>query len=152
MQSFIKKYYPVFINIYTVWMLYLLFFVSFRSTNYKFTIKTKPFETIMAYITQVVNYDIPSVIENVFGNVILFIPYGFLGLLYPKLNKFGYFLVAFFILINIIEFSQYYFQRGYADVDDVILNTVGAVIGFFIYQTIFRSRKDVAKQFNFQRM
>lgn len=53
------------------------------------------------------------------------------------MNQFKWLFTIFFIIINIIEFSQFYFKRGYADVDDVILNTFGAVIGFFIYKKFF---------------
>ncbi|GGG56872.1 hypothetical protein GCM10007332_18190 [Epilithonimonas arachidiradicis] len=71
------------------------------------------------------------------GNIILFIPYGFLGILYPKFNQFKWLLLVFFITINIIEFSQYYFKRGFADIDDVILNTLGLTIGYIIYKKWF---------------
>ncbi|WP_312206585.1 VanZ family protein [Epilithonimonas hominis] len=138
MKLFVNRYYPVLINIYTVWMLYLLFFASFRySPTILFEIKTVPFETINEYSTNVIRWDKIEFIKNIFGNIILFIPYGFLGILYPKLNQFKWLFLTFFITINIIEFSQFYFKRGYADIDDVILNTFGAVIGFLIYKKWF---------------
>ncbi len=119
-------------------MLYLLFFASFRySPTILFEIKTVPFETINEYSTNVIRWDKIEFIKNIFGNIILFIPYGFLGILYPKLNQFKWLFLTFFITINIIEFSQFYFKRGYADIDDVILNTFGAVIGFLIYKKWF---------------
>ncbi|PZU88176.1 MAG: hypothetical protein DI529_05915 [Chryseobacterium sp.] len=138
MRLFVNRYYPVLINVYTVWILYLLFFASFRySPTVLFEIKTVPFETIDEYSTKVIQYDKIAVIKNLLGNIILFIPYGFLGILFSKLNQFKWLFLTFFIIINIIEFSQYYFKRGFADIDDVILNTFGAVIGFFIYKKWF---------------
>lgn len=138
MKLFLRRYYPVFINVYTFWILYLLFFASFRySPTVLFEIKTVPFETIDEYSTQVIKYDKIAVVKNLLGNIILFIPYGFLGILYPRLNQFGRLFLTFFIVINMIEFSQFYFKRGFADVDDVILNTLGAVIGFVIYKKFF---------------
>ncbi len=138
MKLFVNRYYPVLINIYTVWMLYLLFFASFRySPTILFEIKAVPFETINDYTTNVIKWDKIEFIKNIFGNIILFIPYGFLGILYSKLNQFKWLFLTFFITINIIEFSQFYFKRGYADIDDVILNTFGAVIGFLIYKKWF---------------
>lgn len=138
MRLFVNRYYPVFINVYTVWILYLLFFASFRySPAILFEIKTVPFETINEYSTKVILWNKTQAFENIFGNIILFIPYGFLGILYPKLNQFKWLLLAFFLIINIIEFSQYFFKRGYADIDDVILNTSGAIIGFVIYKKWF---------------
>ncbi|WP_313099448.1 VanZ family protein [Epilithonimonas sp.] len=138
MKLFVNRYYPIFINFYTVWILYLLFFASFRySQTILFEIKTVPFETINDYTTNVIKWDKIEFIKNIFGNIILFIPYGFLGILYPKLNQFKWLLISFFIIINIVEFSQFYFNRGMADIDDVILNTFGAVIGFLIYKKWF---------------
>ncbi len=138
MKKLLYRFYPAFINVYTIWILYLLFFASFRySPTILFDIKTIPFQTIDVYSTQVIKYDKLEFVKNIFGNIILFIPYGFLGILYPKLNQFKWLFVAFFIIINIIEFSQYYFKRGFADVDDVILNTTGVIIGFFVYKIFF---------------
>jgi len=138
MTKLLYRFYPALINIYTVWMLYLLFFATFRdSPTILFEIKTVPFETINEYSTKVVLWDKTEAFKNVFGNIILFIPYGFLGILYSKLSQFGWLFLVFFIAINIIEFSQFYFKRGYADIDDVILNTFGAIVGFFIYKKFF---------------
>lgn len=138
MRSFVNRYYPIFINVYTIWILYLLFFASFRySPTILFEIKAVPFETINDYSTHVIKYNRIEFIKNIFGNIILFIPYGFLGILYPKLNQFTWLFITFFITINIIEFSQFYFKRGFADIDDVILNTLGAFIGFIIYKKFF---------------
>lgn len=138
MKLLVRRYYPVFINVYTVWVLYLLFFASFRySPTILFEIRTVPFQTISEYSTNVITYNKVQAFENIVGNVVLFVPYGFLGILYPRLNQFKWLFITFFIIINIIEFSQFYFKRGFADIDDVILNTFGAVIGFFIYKKFF---------------
>ncbi len=138
MKFFIRRYYPLFINVYTVWILYLLYFASFRySKTILFEIKTVPFQTINEYSTKVILWDKEEAFKNVFGNIILFIPYGFLGILYPKLNQFKWLFITFFLTINLVEFSQYYFRRGFADIDDVILNATGVIIGFFIYKKWF---------------
>jgi hypothetical protein len=53
MRLFVNRYYPVFINVYTIWILYLLFFASFRySPTILSEIKTVPFETINDYTTK----------------------------------------------------------------------------------------------------
>ncbi|MDP9954483.1 glycopeptide antibiotics resistance protein [Epilithonimonas hungarica] len=137
MRLFVNRYYPVFINIYTLWMLYVLFFASFRYSDIIFEIKFIPLATITECFRNLVKYNNLDFFKNIFGNIILFIPYGFLGILYPKLNKFIWLFLTFFIVINIIEFSQYYFKRGFADIDDIILNTFGTISGFFIYKNFF---------------
>jgi len=138
MRLFVNRYYPILINIYTVWMLYMLFFLKSRDFPlFPYEIKPIPFDTVREYFFHVFYYDKIEFIKNIFGNIILFIPYGFLGVLYPKLNQFNRLYITFFIIINIVEFSQYYFQRGFADIDDIILNTFGVIIGFFIYKKFF---------------
>lgn len=118
-------------------MLYVLYFASFRYLNITFEIKIIPFATIIECFDNLIKYNNLDFFKNIFGNVILFIPYGFLGILYPKLKRLSYLMLAFFIIINIIEFSQYYFHRGFADIDDVILNSLGVFIGFLIYRKFF---------------
>jgi len=138
MRLFVKRCYPVFINVYTVGALYLLYFGVARDfPDSPFKINYSPFQTIIEYVTTVLPYRPGEFSQNILGNIILFIPYGFLGVLYPKLNHFKWLLLVFFITINIIEFSQYYFNRGFADIDDVILNTFGVTIGFLIYKKWF---------------
>lgn len=138
MAKLLYKIYPALINGYTVFMLYLLFFATFRDDLAKFlTIEYVPFKTIIRYITTVLPYRPFEFIFNMIGNIVMFIPYGFLGILYPKLNRLGWLLLTFFVVINVIEVSQFYFKRGFADVDDVILNTLGVVIGFLVYKKWF---------------
>ena len=138
MKKLLYRAYPALINVYTVWLLYLLFFASFRySETTLFEIENIPFETITKYFVTVLPYRPFEFVENVFGNIILFVPYGFLGILYTKLKNIFLLLLIFFIVINIIEFSQFYFKRGFADIDDIILNTLGVIIGYFIYRKFF---------------
>ncbi|RKE87651.1 VanZ like protein [Epilithonimonas arachidiradicis] len=118
--------------------MYLLYFGvarDFPDSPYK--INYSPFQTITEYVITVLPYRLGEFSQNMLGNIILFIPYGFLGILYPKFNQFKWLLLVFFITINIIEFSQYYFKRGFADIDDVILNTLGLTIGYIIYKKWF---------------
>ena len=138
MLQLVKRYYPIFINVYTIWVLYLLFFLSSRADfgqNYYF-VRAKPFESIH-YVLFEAPFITIEIYKNILGNIVVFIPYGFLGMLYPKLNFYKYLFLVFFIVINILEFSQYYFNRGYAEFDDVMLNTFGMTIGYIIYKKLF---------------
>ena len=68
-----------------------------------------------------------------FMNVLLFYPLGlFAGLLTDKKYKNILWAIAFFILSVFIEIMQYKFQLGYAEIDDVIHNTLGAAIGIWL--------------------
>ncbi|APT85723.1 hypothetical protein CAQU_12535 [Corynebacterium aquilae DSM 44791] len=68
---------------------------------------------------------------DAFGNVILFLPIGFLlALLWrgaPRLLR-SVTIAGFFGSLT-IEIMQYIFRLGYSDIDDLILNTAGAALG-----------------------
>lgn len=67
-------------------------------------------------------------------NVLLFVPFGFgLPYVWPKKWKLGK-RVGFSVLATVgfsilIEFFQFCFKLGYVETDDVIMNTIGAVVG-----------------------
>ena len=87
-----------------------------------------PFSTI-----SISNFSL-TVIEN----VVLFIP---LGLLIPMVWKYfrGIFrttIVGFFISV-LIETTQLITERGYFDIDDIILNTFGAILGYILFAGIY---------------
>ena len=79
---------------------------------------------------------------NVFGNVIAFIPF---GMLIPKLlprfsNWFWVTLLAFEFSLC-VEVVQLCFKLGSFDVDDLLLNTIGGFIGYWVYYILDRSGK-----------
>ncbi|MGN0483161.1 MAG: VanZ family protein [Lachnospiraceae bacterium] len=68
-------------------------------------------------------------------NVLMFVPLGILlPIIWEKQRK-GYVLLltAFFSSVA-IEVTQFLTQRGYCQTDDVMTNTIGAGIGFLIFQ------------------
>lgn len=76
-------------------------------------------------------------IINLVGNLLLFLPW---GLLLPsiayKLRSFGRFFVFTSIVIVIIELLQLFLMLGSADIEDYLLNIIGAVTGFFLYRKL----------------
>lgn len=72
---------------------------------------------------------------NVVGNILLFVPFGLIISLYVKPGKF-YSPVLISLLVSItIEFVQLNIGRSF-DVDDILLNTIGATFGYLIYKII----------------
>lgn len=76
---------------------------------------------------------------NVVGNGVLLMPLGFLlPILNPRYESFKKILAAGFIVTCSIEFLQFagtylnVFVRT-VDIDDILLNTLGSVLGYFIY-------------------
>lgn len=69
---------------------------------------------------------------NFFGNIAIFIPIGlFPALLFRKATWKRSATIGF-IMSLFIEFVQYFIMRNTA-VDDIILNTTGAMCGYFLY-------------------
>ena len=69
---------------------------------------------------------------NFFGNIAIFIPVGlFPALLFRKATWKRSAIIGF-IMSSFIELVQYFIMRNTA-VDDIILNTAGAMCGYFVY-------------------
>jgi glycopeptide antibiotics resistance protein len=89
-----------------------------------------PFKTINFYLFLAdINLDIR--IENLAGNIIGFMPFGFiLPLLAKKFQKLGTVIIHTFCLSLTFELLQLVFEFGSFDVDDLILNTLGGILGY----------------------
>ncbi len=101
-----------------------------------------PFKTIKMYIDY--SYMLNS-FENLVGNVVVFIPFGFL---FPYIFRHGRnFLVMFFngfLFVLGIEVFQLFSAFGAFDVDDILLNCLGTVIGYLgylVFEAIKKRRK-----------
>lgn len=79
-----------------------------------------------------------SLIMNIIGNIILFVTFGVLfpRAFYYKLNRLDKLLFVPIIGIVLIEISQFIFKLRVFDIDDIILNNIGVLIGFAILKKI----------------
>lgn len=75
---------------------------------------------------------------NFIGNILLFIPFGFLIRYKSARIKTPAIVVLAFLLSCSIETIQYLFLCGVTDIDDVLLNTLGAYIGCLIAKRVSR--------------
>ncbi len=89
------------------------------------------FKTIHMYIDY--SYMLNS-FENLAGNVVVFIPYGmFLPSIWNRFRNFADTFLAGFLFSLSIEIFQLFSAFGAFDVDDVLLNSVGVIIGYLMY-------------------
>ena len=72
-------------------------------------------------------------IKNVIGNMVMFMPYGFFTGYFLKINKVSVVLLLSMLVSTSIEVIQGYIGRVF-DIDDIILNVIGSIIGFLIYK------------------
>ncbi len=89
------------------------------------------FKTIRMYINY--SYKLNS-FENLVGNVVVFIPFGFLiPYVLKRGRNFFVMLINAFLFVLGIEVFQLFSAFGAFDVDDILLNCVGAVLGYLAY-------------------
>ena len=102
---------------------------QFRSLN------LRPFDTILGFwrIAEE-NHQYLWAFSNVFGNMLLYIPFGYcLPLLSEKMRKVQRTCLAVFLSSFLLESLQYLLYLGSADIDDLILNTLGGTIGYLVW-------------------
>ncbi|MEH7107720.1 VanZ family protein [Bacillus sp. JJ1764] len=93
-----------------------------------------PFKTIYFYL-YLADVNVSIRMENLIGNVIGFVPFGFiLPFLSKNFQKLSAVAVATFCLSLTYEMLQLIFEFGSFDVDDLILNTVGGILGYLPYK------------------
>ena len=97
-----------------------------------------PFHTIRLFLNVLGRKDyLSAAIVNLGGNVIMFIPLGyFLPKVFPALRKFWRTILATVLIITAVEVAQLFTLLGKCDIDDLILNAIGATIGYGIHKLI----------------
>lgn len=109
-----------------VYVLCLFHVVTFQDNNYGVS-NFVPFKEIFRY-----SIGSDKFIKNVMGNILLFIPYGFLASYFLNNKKLSVISILTIITSLTIETVQYYIGRVF-DIDDIILNLLGGIIGFLIF-------------------
>lgn len=103
-----------------------------------------PFSTIMMFIPDLLEHGLVNDLQNsgltagainIIGNIAVFIPVGLIvPLMGEKFRRFkNTFLMGFGVSL-VIEITQLLFVEGrHMDIDDLILNTFGTVVGWALY-------------------
>lgn len=86
------------------------------------------------------------IIKNIIGNVLLFMPLGFLvPLVHRKCRSFFVISLIGFSISTVIELLQYLAAQRIFDIDDILLNGFGAAVGYAIYLVSVRVYKVVKR-------
>ncbi|WP_099467596.1 VanZ family protein [Konateibacter massiliensis] len=104
-----------------------------------------PFATIKEYLTGDANVSQTLAFHNVVGNIALFIPLGVYLQLFKKKKQIGYSILIVILASVAIEVTQYIFGLGAMDIDDILLNGFGGIIGVLLYKCISAVIPDSAK-------
>lgn len=70
---------------------------------------------------------------NLFGNVIIFIPFGFFMPMASRYRSFFLTMSYSLGLSLLVEVFQFISKVGSFDVDDIILNTIGGIVGYILF-------------------
>jgi len=105
-----------------------------------------PFKFIYKIYTEVfLNKNVSYLLINIMGNIILFIPIGFVVPLLWRVSR-RMTMVIGFLSSLFIEVCQLFLLRG-TDVDDLLLNAFGVMLGILIYRTLQKHRVGVVEKF-----
>lgn len=114
---------------FIIYVMCLFYVVTFQDVSWS-TSNFIPFKEMFRY-----RLGSTLFFKNVLGNMIMFMPYGFFVSYFLKLKKpLSIFLLSILTSFT-IEFTQLQIGRVF-DVDDIVLNIVGALLGFLIYHLI----------------
>lgn len=124
--------------LYVLLLIYFLFFseeygrVAAEERMYRYNLV--PFVEIRRFWTYRKQLGFLAVFTNIFGNIIGFIPYGFILPIIGRKCRSGVFIIlSGFVLSLLVETVQLVARVGCFDVDDLILNTLGAALGYFAF-------------------
>ncbi len=124
--------------LYIIFLSYFLFFSEhygrdYISEDYRYNLELlKEIKRFIQY-RELLGYE--SFIVNILGNILAFAPFGYmLPLLDKKYRKF--FRMAFLsVLFSLfVEVLQMLLRVGIFDVDDILLNTIGGILGYLLYR------------------
>ena len=105
--------------------------------------KAFPFRANLVPFVLLFDYDVKrELLANVIGNFTMFIPSGVvLPIVYRKLDSFWKVAGAGILLSLCIEILQLPFFQRTTDIDDLILNTAGVMVGYGIYSLVRKAAK-----------
>lgn len=97
-----------------------------------------PFRTIMEYVQRYSDGYWRLSTINLLGNLALFVPMGMaLPCVSKKLNRFWKVVLTVLAMVVAVEIMQGLFRVGSIDIDDVIFNVSGAMVGYGIIKIPF---------------
>lgn len=124
---------------YTTVLMWELFFGKYRSHGGLRRYNLDPFKTISRYIENYETFGLSIILVNLAGNIVAFMPLGFLlPLIFKRTDRLINITLITMLTSMTAEICQYLFNVGGLDIDDVILNTVGGVLGYIIYSLLRR--------------
>ncbi len=131
--------------VYLAVMVYFLFFADMlgrTETARTYDYNVILFREIRRYLVYREQIGFAYVFLNLAGNIIVFMPFGFLlPIMSSRLRGFFRVVLLGLALSLLVECIQLATNTGRFDVDDLLLNTIGAALGFLIFVLVRHGRK-----------
>lgn len=122
--------------LYLAALIYFLFFADSygRSPSVEMRYNLIPGLEIRRFLMNEKVLGFKAVFLNVYGNVIGFLPFGlFLPMLHGYFRRFPRTILVCMLFSLGVELTQLVTRRGSCDVDDLILNTLGGMLGYGLF-------------------
>lgn len=114
---------------FIIYIMSLFYVVTFQDVSWS-TSNFIPFKEVFRY--QIFS---ERFFRNVVGNLIMFMPYGFFVSYFLRLDKKKTIFIMSLLVSVTIEITQLIIGRVF-DVDDIMLNVCGGILGYFVYRFI----------------
>lgn len=129
-----------FLNLlFIIYILLLFELLTGTENNSGSGVNIMPFSEILRY-----NIGSSMFIYNVLGNILLFVPYGYFVTRYTETKSVFQIFIVSLVTSFTVEFLQVRLGRSF-DVDDIILNVIGGILGYFLYVALNAIRKRLPK-------
>ena len=139
-----KKQRAICLIMFILYILTVLYLTIFRF-NFRYSERKLNLTLFVSLIQVFRNADLGEFLRLFFGNIGWFVPFGFLLPILLKRNN-SLIIIGNGLLLSIfIEVIQFVSYKGVAELDDLILNTLGAAIGYLLYWFALRSSSTGAR-------
>lgn len=141
----LRKLGKILFVLYIGFIIYFLLFTEWYGRNpegmgeYRYNLELfKEIKRFWYYREQLGFY---AVFTNLFGNVLIFVPFGFFMPMASRYRSFWSAVFYSFILSFCVETFQLITTVGSFDVDDILLNTIGGMVGYIIFVVFAAKRR-----------
>ncbi|WP_300672866.1 VanZ family protein [Soonwooa sp.] len=141
MLKFLKTSFRILIIPYSILLLYFMFLGFGREVMSINIVRLKPLASTIRFVENTLF--IKDILINIFGNLFMFLPFGFMAWIFPKYYDYRTLLIGFVFVLVILEALQYFTRLGVFDIDDILLNSIGMSLGFLLmnfFERIFAAK------------
>lgn len=133
-------FYKEFLNlIFVIYVLILFQLLTDSEINTTGGLNLVPFTEMFRY-----RFGSPLFYSNVVGNILIFLPFGYFVSGYIKASRVNHILFVSIVSSLTVELVQLQIGRSF-DIDDIILNVMGAILGFFAYIALNAIKKHLPR-------